>query len=393
MIDPSSVPNPQEDSYTDALSHIITRDFFPNLPHIHATNAYLTALTNNDPELLSSSIRRLAALAKDKEDGQPVTREGDDGKAARQREYQNMGTPYISLPGGNAKRATRTPVGARGWDTPAMPDRHDEDYDELDGEYGELAGPSRPKKKRKVQVQRIRDDLSLDAFQRNYTSEDNASFVQIVKEENQKRREERWGWAWEAEKRAETRRIEGEERRKAILEAATSGNWRVDGDGRRLIGGLAEPGRDRAEGEAWRGVKSITGAPAVEGGKGHDADAGALVHASPSDASALILSTRQSGTASITEQQLPEEHPLNKALTAAGLPGTALVSRNDGAIVPHREVVSGSGEGRGRGEEERTGRTTLEKTVMGDEQQEHLSLGGSGGDIWGYKVSRRRGLY
>lgn len=271
----------QEDTYTDALSHIITRDFFPNLPHVHATNAYLTALTNNDPELLSSSIRRLAQLAQEKEDG--VGRAGPSGtrekeereaKEARRRELENMGTPYISVPGGGSRRAARTPIGARGWDTPDVRGessrRRGEDFDELDG-AGETPGPSQPKKKRKQPApDTVRDDLTLDAFQRNYTSEDNASFVQIVDKENQQRREDRWGWAWEVERKAKERRLEGEARRKMILDTATNGEWRVNAEGKRLIGGLAEGGRDRAEGEVWKEeLKLVTGGEAdaeVEGG-------------------------------------------------------------------------------------------------------------------------------
>jgi protein DGCR14 len=56
--------------------------------------------------------------------------------------------------------------------------------------------------------------MSLDDFQARYTSEDNASFTQIMDEENRKRKE-RWGWAWEAQKRVEDQRdrmIEARER-------------------------------------------------------------------------------------------------------------------------------------------------------------------------------------
>lgn len=319
-----------------------------------------------------------------------------------------MGTPYISMPGG--RRAGRTPIGARGWDTPVEVE-DDNDYDDLDGEYGELAGadgPSRPRsrKRRKAEVKepKVRDDLTLDVFQRNYTSEDNASFVQIVKEDNQRRREERWGWAWEAERKAEQRKLEGEERRKMILEAATSGQWRVDANGRRLIGGLAEGGRDRAEGEAWKEERRLIGGPALSEAEAAGSTAGgpqqglvenassALVpHASSSTSSALILAKDAKLPADkVVEQALPEEHPLNKALIAAGLPGTALVSLDDGQIVPHRDVAGGEGGGRGRGQEEKEKRDAIERAVLNDERPDYLSLAGSGGDHWGYKVGAFR---
>lgn len=296
-------------------------------------------------------------------------------------------------------RAARTPIGARGWDTPANVDR--DEHDDLDGEYGELAGPSRPRKKRKGQhptVPKVRDDLTLDIFQRNYTSEDNASFVQIVKEDNHRRREERWGWAWEAEKKAEQRKLEGEERRKMILDAATSGQWKVDANGRRLIGGLAEGGRDRAEGEAWKNERRmITGSATggLEAGPSGTTAQGlvengtsALVpHSSSSMSNALVLAKDvKIPLDKVIERVLPDSHPLNKALVAAGLPGTALVSVDDGQIVPHRDVAGGEGEGRGRGQEDRETRDAIERAVLGDERPDYLSLAGSGGDHWTYKV-------
>ncbi|ORX40830.1 nuclear protein DGCR14 [Kockovaella imperatae] len=396
-----------EDTYTDALSHIITRDFFPNLPHIHATNAYLQALTNNDPELLSSSIRRLAALAQQKEEGGRGSSSRQGGEADRRAELENMGTPYMNVPGG--RRAARTPVGARAWDTPIMqngegstrrrPSDMDE-YDELEGDYGEgQAGPgpeTRAKKKRKQPVNRVRDDLPLDAFQMNYTSEDNASFVQIVDEENERRREERWGWAWEAEKKAEQRRLEGETKRQMILDAATSGNWRVNADGQRLIGGLAEGGTEKDVGEAWKDRKLIGAAPAETDKQADEeeptADSSGKALVKHSEGSSQALVTRSDGQASqslktgVQEQALADDHPLNRALTEAGLPATALVSVEDGAIVPQREVTSGGGEGRGRGAEDRITRAQIERSTMGNEQSEDLPLAGSGVDQWKYKA-------
>jgi protein DGCR14 len=395
----------QEDTYTDALSHIITRDFFPNLPHVHATNAYLTALTNNDPELLSSSIRRLAQLAQEKEDGVGLagpsgTREKEEreAKEARRRELENMGTPYISVPGGGSRRAARTPIGARGWDTPDVRGessrRRGEEFDELDG-AGETPGPSQPKKKRKQPApDTVRDDLTLDAFQRNYTSEDNASFVQIVDKENQQRREDRWGWAWEVERKAKERRLEGEARRKMILDTATNGEWRVNAEGKRLIGGLAEGGRDRAEGEVWKEeLKLVTGGEADADVGGGAASSALVPHASSSTSSALITSKDAAGsqsrasTDSYTEEAIPAETPLGRALTAAGLPTTVLVSKEDGALVPMREVTSGGGDGRGRGFGDKESRELIERVIMGDEEREHLGMAGSGADLWGYKVS------
>lgn len=317
---------------------------------MHATNAYLTALTNNDPELLSTSIRKLAKLAQEKEDGHRAgpSREAEDAEK-RRREFDT--TPYIAMPG----RTGRIPAGQKGWDTPDLMSRDE--------------GPSRKKQKR-AEPPRVRDDLSLDAFQRNYTSEDNASFVQIVDKENQQRRDDRWGWAWEVQKRAEIRRIEGEEKRKMILDAAVNGDWKVNAEGKRLIGGLGEGGRDRTEGEAWQEERHLIDQPA------HNA----LITAKDASGSRALVDK-------FSEEAVPADHPLGRALAAAGLPPTALVSKEDGALVPMREVTSGGGDGRGRGVTDKQGRDLVERVIMGDEERGNLSLGGSGADQWGYKVN------
>ncbi|KZV84294.1 hypothetical protein EXIGLDRAFT_741961 [Exidia glandulosa HHB12029] len=141
-----------EDEYTEALSHIIARDFFPSLVHLESTNEYLDAVQSNDPARINQSVRRLAEL--------------------------HASTPLLT-PG-------RTPY--------ATP-RH------LDGQ------PAQKKP-------RLNKDLSLDDFQARYTSEDNSSFTQILDEEN-KQRQEIYKWAWNAERRANEVKalaIEGAER-------------------------------------------------------------------------------------------------------------------------------------------------------------------------------------
>ncbi|KAF7307035.1 hypothetical protein MIND_00496500 [Mycena indigotica] len=137
----------EEDDYTAALSHIIARDFFPSLVQ-NATNDYRDALELRDPELINASVRRLEEIG--------VT------------------------PG---RRFDETPYGGGPSDTP------------LRSASGE------PLAKRP----RIDLNLSLDNFQARYTSEDNSSFTEILHEENRKRKE-RYGWAWEAQKRVEAQR-------------------------------------------------------------------------------------------------------------------------------------------------------------------------------------------
>jgi protein DGCR14 len=61
--------------------------------------------------------------------------------------------------------------------------------------------------------------MSLDDFQARYTSEDNSSFTEILDEENRARKE-KYGWAWEAQRKVEAQRDRMiEQREKLLIEA------------------------------------------------------------------------------------------------------------------------------------------------------------------------------
>jgi protein DGCR14 len=152
----------EEEEYTEALSHIIARDFFPSLIHLDATNEYLDALQARDPHLINASVQRLEEIS-----STPLL--------STRRRTQSL-TPYgIS---------TETPSRTNG-----EPERKRARYDK---------------------------DLSLDTFQARYTSEDNSSFTQILDEENRVRKE-KWAWAWEAQKRVEQQQDKMIEKRETML--------------------------------------------------------------------------------------------------------------------------------------------------------------------------------
>ncbi|CDO76620.1 hypothetical protein BN946_scf184868.g34 [Trametes cinnabarina] len=157
-----------EDEYTEALSHIIKRDFFPSLVHLDATNDYLDALRSQDPTLIEASVRRLEDLQT------PASHRTRGWETPSQ-------TPYRAGPSDTPLRTPRGP----------------------DGE----AAAKRP---------RYDTDMSLDAFQARYTSEDNSSFTQILDAENRRRRE-KYGWAWEAQRRVEEQRNRMIENRERLL--------------------------------------------------------------------------------------------------------------------------------------------------------------------------------
>ena len=151
----------EEDEYTEALSHIIARDFFPSLIHLDATNEYLDALQARDPHLINASVQRLDEISS---------------------------TPLLST---RRRIQPLTPYGI----SSQTPRTNDE-----------------PERKRA----RYDKDLSLDTFQARYTSEDNSSFTQILDEENRVRKE-KWAWAWEAQKRVEQQQDKMIERRETML--------------------------------------------------------------------------------------------------------------------------------------------------------------------------------
>ena len=161
-----------EDEYTEAISHIIARDFFPSLVHIGATNQYLDALKSRDPELIGATVRRLEELS----------------------------TPRTTWTSRVQQTPSQTPYGLGPSDTPLRTPR------------GE------PPTKRP----RYDTNMSLDNFQAKYTSEDNSSFTHILEDENRRRRE-KYGWAWDAQKRVEEQRSRMVEGRERLLIEAPAG--------------------------------------------------------------------------------------------------------------------------------------------------------------------------
>ena len=166
----------EEDEYTAALSHIIARDFFPSLVHLDATNEYLDAVESRDPQLIGASVRNLESINASIRSARPWRTPSE--------------TPYVIGPS----------------DTPAA--------------HPEPAGAGAAKRAR------YDTDMSLDAFQARYTSEDNASFTEILDEENVRRRE-KYGWAWDAQKRVEAQRVKAlDVRERALIEMPESAGVR-----------------------------------------------------------------------------------------------------------------------------------------------------------------------
>ncbi|KAG6993798.1 hypothetical protein G7Y79_00050g085350 [Physcia stellaris] len=171
-----------EDDYTDALSHIIARDFFPGLIETEAQQEYINALDSQDQEWIASAGRKLTE----------VMTPGPNGRRSRGRRGTSM-TPAVGAYG----RGGETPTTWQG-DTP------------MSVASSEATNTGEPKKAE------IDTNMSLGAFQAKYTSEDNESFYKLLDKQNIKR-SEKYAWMWAGNKIPAARQIAHRKREARLL--------------------------------------------------------------------------------------------------------------------------------------------------------------------------------
>ena len=153
-----------EDDYTDALSRIIARDFFPGLHEVQSQQEYLNALESNDETWIAEAGQKLRdAMA-------PLP----SGRRRRSVRNSRFSTPVITP----AHAVTATPVADKtpvGWTSGATP------LSVVGCEYSTTS---------ETQTDEIdTSTLSLSAFQSKYTSEDNESFNALLDTQNATRRQ------------------------------------------------------------------------------------------------------------------------------------------------------------------------------------------------------------
>ncbi|KAA8910896.1 nuclear protein DGCR14 [Sphaerosporella brunnea] len=168
-----------EDSYTDALSEIIARDFFPGLYETKYQQEYLDAIESQDSEWIEDASRKLTEVMTTPQH----RRRGTSFQTPQFRD--SSATPALGS----------TPV--LGSATPAK----------ISGE----------KEKKKMDT-----SLSLDAFQSKYTSEDNESFNTLLDKQNEKRRNA-YAFLWNGNRIPGFRTQAHQKRLKAQAEAQEEG--------------------------------------------------------------------------------------------------------------------------------------------------------------------------
>ena len=145
-----------EDDYTDALSDIIARDYFPGLNEAHLQEEYLSALESRDEGWIAEAAGRLRQAAAPPHN----VKSSLSTSASRIRPSTRAYTAAIDTP--RCHDGSETPVSV----TNTADDEEIESKPELQTHA-----------------------LSLSTFQAKYTSEDNESFNTVLDNQNQKRRE------------------------------------------------------------------------------------------------------------------------------------------------------------------------------------------------------------
>ncbi|MCJ1466900.1 hypothetical protein MMC07_005522 [Pseudocyphellaria aurata] len=204
-----------EDRYTDALSHIIARDFYPGLVEIKSKQEYLDAIDSQDHEWIAAAGRNLTE----------VMTPGPDGRRYRGRRGTGL-TPMTGLYG---RGGADTPLAWQG-ETP----------------MSVMSSASTETTKSSAEPE-VDTNMSLSAFQARYTSEDNESFYKLLDKQNLKKKE-KYAWMWSGNKILAPRQI-AHRQRESRLVSAKEGQQAAD-DGKQLLS-IEPPDTRPAMPDAW----------------------------------------------------------------------------------------------------------------------------------------------
>ncbi|OAX77695.1 hypothetical protein ACJ72_08003 [Emergomyces africanus] len=189
-----------EDEYTDALSHIIARDFFPGLLETQTQREYLDALESRDKEWIKRAGKNLEAVMTPRAGAGARARRSGSAAAATRFERSRSATPITTPKAGPVLGGGETPKGGGQWagaDTPLSVAGSTTSRLSERSEAGSSNG--------RGPVVDVRN-MSLSMFQSKYTSEDNESFNKLLDRQNVKKRE-KYGWMWNGNKILTPRQI------------------------------------------------------------------------------------------------------------------------------------------------------------------------------------------
>lgn len=233
-----------EGEYTSSLSRIIKRDFFPKLDRLKAENAYLTALEEGDAVQIRRALNTLLRID-ELENGGPSNAQASRTPVASNSAY--LDTPDARSRGEwdptplHSSPRTLAPLTAMTSDSTAGID----DEDISSGIDPDL-------------------DWSVTDFQARYTSEDNASFEQLLQRDNQIRAQ-KYILATKAELRAKQSRAElmyreQEEARagkQLAMQAAEERGLRIEHKAPLLLTDRSAPSKDTVDEPARESVEEL----------------------------------------------------------------------------------------------------------------------------------------
>lgn len=169
-----------EDVYSDAISHIIARDFFPGLLETEAQKEYLEALDSNNKDWIRDAGRKLTQVMTPVPDGKRRSGRGTSFTPSRTVLLGDTPRNYVG-------------------ETPGQTPLANDDF-------------APEEQKPEVDV-----NLSLGAFQAKYTSEDNESFNALLDKQNEKRALQ-YSFFQDGNKVPSARQIAYREREQRLLE-------------------------------------------------------------------------------------------------------------------------------------------------------------------------------
>jgi len=174
-----------EDTYLAQVEKIIVRDFYPDLEKLRAQKDYLDAIERKDFDKLRELAAKYTPKTKSRTQT-PVFGSQAGGSGVTPNSFD---TPTPSDEG--SRRPSTGPTRRVG--TEELIQQLDKDKDGKGGK-DEKDGKEETKEEKEVIT-------GLDAYMLRHTSEDNASFEEIV-EEGEKKRRIKWWWLHEAEEKA-----------------------------------------------------------------------------------------------------------------------------------------------------------------------------------------------